>query len=243
MSVELKLSMNIKLGSKTIPLTSPPINQLAPPSKEAVQAGTAQAKEQAKEQAKAQAQALKDKFKEGMSFELPPGTTIKIQLQEIVDFIKKTVSKITQAAEGTNVEISGLDAISNFFEGENATLEKFLQLYITISAFYINTKGEFSIAVELSFGEKGALETLLPEEVATQISDIIDIQSIGVAFDYRKPVEVDTQSGSVNGAKAQLPEASMISNLGTDLLDTGKSGIHLNHPSRDIPSDAPDMFA
>ena len=141
MSVELKLSMNIKLGSKTIPLTSPPINQLAPPSKEAVQAGTAQAKEQAKEQAKAQAQALKDKFKEGMSFELPPGTTIKIQLQEIVDFIKKTVSKITQAAEGTNVEISGLDAISNFFEGEGASQKISPAIYHHLSLLHQYKRG------------------------------------------------------------------------------------------------------
>ncbi|MBE7384759.1 MAG: hypothetical protein F6J95_025510 [Leptolyngbya sp. SIO1E4] len=100
-------------------------------------------------------QAAQDKFKaalkEALSFSLPEGQTVSVKMQELLDWLS-----------GKGFDVSAADLFDD--------------TVITITAFSISAKGEFTIAFEIE----------LNLDISDDLKDIIDVKEIGIGFSYKK---------------------------------------------------------
>ncbi|NER82871.1 MAG: hypothetical protein F6K42_25615 [Leptolyngbya sp. SIO1D8] len=94
---------------------------------------------------------FKDALKEALSFSLPEGQRVAVRMQELLDWL-----------EGKGFDVSAADFLDD--------------TVITITAFSISAKGEFTIAFEIDLN--------LP--ISDDLKDIIDVTEIGVGFSYKK---------------------------------------------------------
>ncbi len=94
---------------------------------------------------------FKNALREALSFSLPEGQRVAVKMQELLDWL---------TSKGFDVS-----AIS-FFD----------DTVITVTAFSISAKGEFTIAFEID----------LDLAISDDLKEIIDVTEIGVGFSYRK---------------------------------------------------------